>query len=459
MAICAKCGKSNTGEWEGKYCPTCSPESPQIAEYVDRDSIIIGERFRTEYKDIEFLAESIKTFGIMQYPVIDQDNNLIAGGRRMQALMLLGWNKIPVVRKQNINDLKLREMELEENLQRVNLTWQEEALLRKKILEIKQAIYGVKTAGKNQSGISANDIAESLGESASSFSADVRLAEAMEVVPGIANAKTKQEAFKMMKSLYEKLLVEELDQRRQQAPQDLSNAVTKANDWFIIGDAIKDLMCINEKQDWTYLNVDTPYAIALNDIKKSQSEGSIIEHNYLEWTPEQYTKDCTSLAENLYRLSNDHCFMTWWFAIQWYQPLYQILTKAGWHVRHVPAMWYAVGGAQTNAPEVNLASSYEPFFVCSKGKPIIQQRGRSNVFMYSKLSPDKKIHPTEKPLDLMLEILNTFAPANANCYSAFLGSGVDIRAALKTNRILTGRDLNEEAKKRFLIKVQEENPR
>lgn len=464
MAICAKCGEKKEDEfgvdrWEGKYCPACGGSDSKLAEYVNIEDIKVGERFRVEYVDIEKLAESIMAFGLLQYPVLDQENNLVAGGRRLQALERLQWKKIPIVRKHNISELKLREMELEENLQRMALTWQEETALKKRILEIKQAIYGVKQAGKNQKGISANDIAESLNESPSNFSADVRLAEALEVMPELGKAKTKQEAFKMMKGLYEKLLVNELEARRASAPHELSTPVTRATEWFMVEDAISGLRQTNENQGWEYINVDTPYAIMLNDVKKSQTEDSVIEHNYLEWSPEDYVRDCTSIAEDLYRLSSDHCFMTWWFAIQWYQPLYQLLTKAGWNVRYIPAMWYAVGGAQTNAPEVNLASSYEPFFVCSKGKPVLQQRGRSNVFMYNKLSPDKKIHPTEKPLDLMIEILSTFSRPGARCYSAFLGSGVDIRAALKTDRMLEGRDLNEEVKKRFLVKVQEEFPK
>jgi ParB/RepB/Spo0J family partition protein len=465
MAVCPNCKEEYEPNPSEPHRLTCSGGEVKIAEYVLRSTINVGNRFREEFKDIEGLAESIRKFGLMQYPVLDQDNNLIAGGRRLQALDLLKWEQIPIVRKRNIDNLKLREMELEENIQRVNLTWQEDAKLRKAILDIKQKIYGVKSAGKSNSGISANDIATQMGESPSSFSADVRLAEAIELIPEIGNAKNKADAFKMMKQLYEKLLVDELDQRRLSAPDALSSAVTKADSYFIIGDAITELEQMTENQGWGFIDVDTPYAIDLMELKKGDQENLLIAHDYKEWSPEDYIQDCTRVAKELHRLSNPDCFMIWWFAIQWYQPLYQILTQCqnknaefSWDVRLKPAIWNAKGGCQTQAPERNLASGYETFFICSKGKPVIYQRGRSDVFEYQKLQPDKKIHPTEKPIELYTDLLQTFSTNSTKCYSAFLGSGVIIRAGLKTGRMVEGRDLNKEVKKRFLIKVQEEFP-
>jgi ParB/RepB/Spo0J family partition protein len=465
MTVCPNCKEEYEPNPLEPHRLTCAGNEVKIAEYILRSTINVGDRFREEYKGIEELAESIRKFGLMQYPVIDQDNNLICGGRRLQAMDLLGWTNIPIVRKRNVDNLKLREMELEENIQRVNLTWQEDAKLRKAILDIKQKIYGVKSAGKSNSGISANDIATQMGESPSSFSADVRLAEAIELIPEIGNAKNKADAFKMMKQLYEKLLVDELDQRRLSAPDSLSSAVTKADSYFIIGDAITDLEQMTENQGWGFIDVDTPYAIDIMNLKKGDQENLLIEHDYKEWSPEDYVRDCTRVAKEVYRLSNPDAFMIWWFAIQWYQPLYQILTQCkvekpefSWDIRLIPGIWYAKGGCQTQAPERNLGSSYETFFICSKGKPSIFQRGRSNVFEYQKLQPDKKIHPTEKPIELYTDLLETFSTTSTKCYSAFLGSGVIIRAGLKTGRMVEGRDLNEEVKKRFLCKVQEEFP-
>lgn len=423
-------------------------------ELVDLSKIIVGERFRVEYKDMDELCESIRTHGLIQYPVLDQDNKLVAGGRRLEALRRLGWEHIPVVRKKFLTEIKLREMELEENIQRSDFTWQEEVNLKNEILRLKQEIHGVKGVGRSSIGVSQNDVAKLVGDSPSNFSLDVGLAQAMEVVPELANCKTKDEARKKMKQLHEKLIVEELMQRKKSAPHLQSSKFKTADDSFIIGDAIVNLQK-HPSYNYSFINCDPPYGIDLNAIKKGNEQPTIVERDYKEWTESEYLSFCESVAKECYRIV-DNCFMTFWFGIQWYQPLKEILENIGWKIDVVPGIWYAQGSAQTMQPEVLLGKNYEAFFICRKGKPILNKRGRSNVFDFKKLASEKKIHPTEKPLDLMIEILETFCPPHGEVLSPFLGSGVDLRAALHTDRVCRGFDLNAEVKKRFLLKVEEE---
>jgi DNA modification methylase len=111
---------------------------------------------------------------------------------------------------------------------------------------------------------------------------------------------------------------------------------------------------------------------------------------------------------------------------------------------------------QTMQPEVNLGRSYEPFFVCRKGQPVLQKRGRSNVFSFPPVSAQKKIHKTEKPADLMSEIYATFCAKHDKVLVPFLGSGVDIMVGLRYDYDVRGYDLGEEIKKRFMVRVGEE---
>jgi hypothetical protein len=147
--------------------------------------------------------------------------------------------------------------------------------------------------------------------------------------------------------------------------------------------------------------------------------------------------------------------MTWWFAIQWYQPLSEILQEEGWKIDPIPNLWFAGDQGQTNQPEVYLARSYEPFFVCRKGKPCIMQRGRNNVFQFPRVSSTTKIHPTEKPIRLMEDVFKTYAAPGCKILVPFLGSGNDILAGFGTEHEVFGFDLNSEVKKRFLIRVAE----
>lgn len=441
------------------------------AEIVDRRDIQVGERFRKEYKDIDKLAESINLHGLMQYPVLDQDNNLIAGGRRLQALDTLKWINIPIVRKQNISPLRLREMELEENLQRSEMSWSEAIALKAEILRLKQELHGTKGVGRSAAkmgGVSQADVAEMVGDSPATFSQDLALAKAVEEVPELANCATKDEARKKLKQLQEVMLVEELNRRASLASKKKedahiesgSPAITSiysiAERAFIVKDALVGLTELPALiPDLKYINIDTPYGIDLNSIKRDEGT-QIIQHNYLEWDKKEFIEKCRVVAAEAYRTAAPNTFMTWWFAIQWYQPLIEMLQEVGWKVDPIPNIWDTGDQGQTNQPEMYLARCYEPFFTCRKGQPIMFQRGRSNIFRYKKLSADKKIHPTEKPVELMEELFKTYAQPGCTFLSPFLGSGNDLRAAFKLGFTGLGFDLNPEVKKRFLIRVVED---
>lgn len=95
--------------------------NPRI-ENVAIDSITVGTRLRKDYGDIQGLAESITDNGLLHPLVIDQDNVLICGGRRLQALRQLGFEEVPVRRWQVIDARHRKAIELAENVNRKDLT-------------------------------------------------------------------------------------------------------------------------------------------------------------------------------------------------------------------------------------------------------------------------------------------------------------------------------------------------
>jgi 16S rRNA G966 N2-methylase RsmD len=68
------------------------------------DEIKISNRHRKNLGDIEGLASSIEKIGLLHPIVIQPDNTLVAGERRLAACKLLGWKKIPV-RVVNLDDI------------------------------------------------------------------------------------------------------------------------------------------------------------------------------------------------------------------------------------------------------------------------------------------------------------------------------------------------------------------
>lgn len=86
------------------------------------DAIAVGERRREDYGDIDGLAASIQKYGLLHPVVVDESGALVAGGRRLQAVKALGWVDVPVRSLGELTDAERDEIELEENLQRKDLT-------------------------------------------------------------------------------------------------------------------------------------------------------------------------------------------------------------------------------------------------------------------------------------------------------------------------------------------------
>lgn len=66
-------------------------------------------------KQVEKIAESIKEFGFNQPIVIDSDNEIIAGHGRLEAAKKLGYDMVPVVRKEGLTKEQVQAYRLADN--------------------------------------------------------------------------------------------------------------------------------------------------------------------------------------------------------------------------------------------------------------------------------------------------------------------------------------------------------
>lgn len=97
----------------------------------------IGQRVRDEYGDMQALAESIREHGLLHPIVVDSDYNLIAGCRRLLACERIGKKEIEAKVLEDISEKELRILELEENIQRKDLTELEKSKNLVELAEIK----------------------------------------------------------------------------------------------------------------------------------------------------------------------------------------------------------------------------------------------------------------------------------------------------------------------------------
>ncbi len=89
------------------------------------DSIKVKNRVRSDTGDIKGLMESIKRYGLLNPITVNEKYELIAGERRLRAVIHLGWHTVPVIVVSGADPVAELEMEIEENVQRAGFSEEE----------------------------------------------------------------------------------------------------------------------------------------------------------------------------------------------------------------------------------------------------------------------------------------------------------------------------------------------
>lgn len=106
---------------------------------IDIDRIVVGNRIRKDFGDIEELAEDIRENGLINPPVVNKNYELLAGERRLMACKILGWPQIEV-RMMDTRDAEHElNIEISENDVRKGFTKSERVDYIRRLLRIEQA--------------------------------------------------------------------------------------------------------------------------------------------------------------------------------------------------------------------------------------------------------------------------------------------------------------------------------
>lgn len=434
---------------------------------ISIEKITFGERFRDEYGDLDTLAASLKKEGIIQPLAVkscegENEYILLAGGRRYKACLQAGISEIPVrVYPNTLTDLEMRSIELMENVARKDLSWVEATNLNKEIHILQQQIYGKKiSTSPDATGVSLKDTANLLNISVGGLSDDIKLANAIEAFPVIKEAKTKSDAFKMLKKLQEDIVMGEIAKRLagNQANTPIEHIRQDLMNKYILKDFFEGVVKV-PSGIIDIVELDPPYGIDLHSIKKQDGTKGVTKH-YNEVPSEIYIDFLTHTFNECYRVMSENSWILCWFGQEpWFEVIYQTMIKAGFHGSRIPAIWNKEGSpGQTMNPGIALANSYETFFYMRKGQPIISRQGRSNVYSYRPVPSSKKIHPTERPIEMIQDVLQTFAWEGCKLLAPFLGSGNTLLAASNLGISAFGYDLAEEYKNGYILRVNEASP-
>jgi site-specific DNA-methyltransferase (adenine-specific) len=431
---------------------------------IPLDQIEVGERFRRELGDIAMLAHDITERGLISPVAVvaaqnftgpretDRPYILLAGGRRMAALKHLREESVSThAYTQDLTELDLRTIELAENLMRKDMTYAEDIALKDEIHRLQILKHGQKVSkSPNAPGWSQKDTAELLGESTANVSDDFKLAKAIKEFPELQldRCKNKNEARKKLLKV-QKTFTNQMQAEKYTETMKDSRTFDKLSNAYIVGDFFNLAKSI-PSGSMDLVELDPPYGIDLPNVKAANDcEGynEIPSSEYMDFIDKVF-------AEAFRVLRHDGWFLCWFGPEPWFEPLFQALKKHRFIVKRMAGIWIKPTG-QTNAPNTNLANSYEMFFYARKDDGVLQKPGRSNVFVHPPVHPSNKTHPTERPIELMREVLSTFARPGSNILVPCLGSGVTLLAAHDCRMKAIGTDLEKSYKDGYVLKLKE----
>jgi DNA modification methylase len=421
-------------------------------------SITISDRTRQEMGDLDGLEFSLKESGLIQ-PLAVRDlgdgiYRLLAGERRYTVLERNGVEEVPVrIYNGDLSELEMKVIEKSENFYRKDMEYYEFDKLTLEIHQMQQELLGVKAPGPGQTGWGTRDTAEMLGyASPATVTEAVKRAQAREAFPELfENCKTASDASKVLKKVDEAMVKQAIAQKLESQRTD-SNLL-QLSKCFIIRDFFDG---VREIPDGAFhlVEIDPPYAINLTEQKKKDGESQYQLENYNEVDQHTYAAFLSKTFQECYRVMATHSWLICWFAPEpHFNSVYELIKGTGFGVTRMCGVWTKSGSGQNMNPTIRLSNNYEMFFYAWKGNPALNKAGRSNVFQFPQVPPHSKIHPTERPIELMHELYDTFTFAGSRILIPFLGSGNGLIAANQLGMSGVGFELSKAYKDSFLVRL------
>lgn len=416
---------------------------------------ISPDRQRKEFDlaELNKLGQGIKDHGLMQAIVLREQEAqvssnpdisvrelwLVAGERRLRAisdLWALGETElkydgqpippghIPYVTLGELDELGREEAEAEENLNRRDLTWQEEAAAVARItaLRARQAELRGEPPPSNRDIAAEVFSPKRAGFAAgpTDFGADtVRKQQIVArhlVDPEVKSAKSVDEAFKVLKRK------EEIRRRVEHAA--FVGKTYGLEDLHAFHQDSLTYMAGYESGVFDCICTDPPYGIDADEF--GDSGGKAAGAHFYKDSYENWKEIITTLAHEGFRITKPQAHLYCFCDITRFEEAKAIFGVAGWRVFRTPFIWHKPNGART--PWVNQGPQrrYELILFASKGDKQVT-RIAGDVLEYR---ADENIgHQAQKPVALIEDLLRRSCSAGDFVLDPFAGSGPILPAA------------------------------
>lgn len=414
----------------------------------------IDSEFTVNAQEPEFIefVESIKEQGLMHPITVRQSNTfgryqLITGAKRLEAGKILGWPEIDAEVKE-ATDKEAMIMRVHENLHRHNLPWHEQVVLVEQLHSLRQEQFGKPSGGRPKStgdgkGWGIRDTAQELGIAIGPLSEDLNLARAVAFDPALKNVKDKKTAVRLVK----------LQAQRIQSENEAGLPISIEANQAFLGDSASILKqfpsltfdgCISDPP-WIKF-FDPKYRIDERTLPVLKEVFRVLKYNTMMY---------------LFIGFDDLVYYAGYDQYQQDGTLLHIkgeLEKIGFSVAKTPIFWKkgkALSRRGVKAWEYD--RDFEVILVAAKGTPVLTSSTRKSAIKeFDAVPPVSLIHPNEKPVKLIEDILADCSYEGNLILDPFAGSFVTAKACKNMKRRFIVCERDQEAYRKGCKRIGQE---
>lgn len=405
---------------------------------IPLQSIVIKpNRQRREFdpQAVQDLADSIRTGGLLQAIVLRKEGAdlvLVAGETRMKAvrdIYELGETfryagqpvpagEIPYVDIGELTELEAEEAELDENIRRKDLTWQEQAAalnrlhnLRVKQAEAQNRVHTVKDTAKEVLGLKSDG-----GHNDNRVRQEIILANHLDR-PEVANAKTSKEAFKAL-------------QKAEEREKNLELAAAVGATFSAELHELYNTDCLEWMRNYKGPGVDViltdpPYGMGAHEFGDAAGKLATIDHQYDD-SYNSWRKLMVEWTQLSFRVAAAQCHAYVFCDIDRFHELKVMMEQAGWYVFRTPFTVHKLNSGRVPLPEHGPRRQSEWCLYAIKGKKPV------NCIMGDVIpcqGDENMTHGAQKPVALFLNLLQRSVKPGDTVLDCFGGTGPVIPAA------------------------------
>lgn len=402
--------------------------------------LIPKNRQRKEFRpeDIIALAGSISRLGLMHPVVVRKSSTegtymLVAGEHRMRALEAL-WNFgepvfcgqtrfpegiIPCIYFGELDELAAKEMELEENIRRIDLSWQDKAAATNELLALRTAQAAATNAPAPTIDSIASEVRGDSNSARDKTRKEILVSKHLDD-PEVKKASTVDDAFKLLKRR------EEL-QRSADLAAKVGVTFNSSVHTLRHGDTL-ELLPELSAESFDVLLTDPPYGIDADKFGDSggiTGTGNLGSHFYDDsWT--YWNKLAKFLAAESYRVCKPQSHAYVFCDVDNFVLLKSFFTEVGWRVFRTPLIWINPTSNRAPWPEHGPQRKYQIALFAVKGnRPVTKVMPDVLTFP----SDENLNHQAQKPVALFQDLLQRSVRPGDTVLDCFGGTGPILPAA------------------------------